>query len=279
MPCPDKKGAVAEEQSLISEVKRIHDQSPLKDASYYSITMLGTESGDVIYSVQTNFAGYTTSRPRRELREPSFVYPEKMRDIYTELGEMSFIINDKTDLFIFILVGGHGILEKSLGETYFPNLLHPKEVVRSVTNGFQTIRSLPKHKVNHAPSAIVRMNVLKRDNFRCKICGRSPNDHVDIELHVHHIHPWGEGGITEEDNLITLCNTCHRGLKPHFERNLFGLLGIDPIHARIDNKKNDYQKGVELFRKTALESLRKSKTRASRSSPAERQNNASPKEN
>ena len=45
-------------------------------------------------------------------------------------------------------------------------------------------------------------------------------NYVDIELHVHHIVPWGNGGITEIENLVTLCSTCHDGLDPHFDCGL-----------------------------------------------------------
>ncbi len=68
------------------------------------------------------------------------------------------------------------------------------------------------------------MKVLKRDDYRCKICGRRSSDHSDVELDVHHIWPWATGGITEEQNLITLCHTCHTGLAPHEELGLFDLL-------------------------------------------------------
>jgi hypothetical protein len=65
------------------------------------------------------------------------------------------------------------------------------------------------------------MAVLHRDGRRCRICGRNPDDNVDIVLHVHHIRPWALGGATEVSNLITLCHTCHGGLEPHFDPNLY----------------------------------------------------------
>jgi hypothetical protein len=39
------------------------------------------------------------------------------------------------------------------------------------------------------------MDVLRRDDFRCQICGRRAADYVDIELHVHHTaarHGWSD---------------------------------------------------------------------------------------
>ena len=46
--------------------------------------------------------------------------------------------------------------------------------------------------------------VLQRDGWRCQHCGRSTN------LQVHHIRPRGRLGNDTEQNLITLCASCHR---------------------------------------------------------------------
>jgi 5-methylcytosine-specific restriction endonuclease McrA len=51
--------------------------------------------------------------------------------------------------------------------------------------------------------------VLERDGWRCQHCGRT-ND-----LQVHHIHPRGRLGDDTEQNLITLCATCHRDAHLH----------------------------------------------------------------
>jgi 5-methylcytosine-specific restriction endonuclease McrA len=45
--------------------------------------------------------------------------------------------------------------------------------------------------------------VLTRDNWRCQNCGRRQN------LEVHHKEHRSRGGDDAEDNLITLCSTCH----------------------------------------------------------------------
>jgi HNH endonuclease len=64
------------------------------------------------------------------------------------------------------------------------------------------------------------MAALKRDHYRCRICGRGADNSVDLRLHVHHVRPREWGGLTELENLITLCHTCHEGLNPHYERRL-----------------------------------------------------------
>ncbi len=55
----------------------------------------------------------------------------------------------------------------------------------------------------------LRYDVLKRDNFRCVLCGMSSKD--GAILHVDHIVPVSKGGKTEIDNLRTLCEKCNIG--------------------------------------------------------------------
>ncbi len=57
-----------------------------------------------------------------------------------------------------------------------------------------------------APEAYdqLRLEVLKRDNWRCQWCGERTN------LHVHHIRHRSQMGTDAEANLITLCADCHK---------------------------------------------------------------------
>jgi len=55
----------------------------------------------------------------------------------------------------------------------------------------------------------LRYDVLKRDHFRCCICGTSKDD--GAKLHVDHIIPVSRGGKTVMSNLQTLCERCNLG--------------------------------------------------------------------
>lgn len=55
----------------------------------------------------------------------------------------------------------------------------------------------------------LRYSILKRDGFRCKICGRTADD--GVKLHVDHIVPVSKGGETVPSNLRTLCEDCNWG--------------------------------------------------------------------
>ena len=55
----------------------------------------------------------------------------------------------------------------------------------------------------------IRNRIFKRDDYKCKICGSKDN------LIIDHIIPFSKGGITEIDNLQTLCKNCNskKGIK------------------------------------------------------------------
>lgn len=67
------------------------------------------------------------------------------------------------------------------------------------------------HKTSRTPSWRLRFLVMRRDNFRCQHCGRSPASEVGVRLHIDHINPWSKGGETIMDNLKTLCKRCNIG--------------------------------------------------------------------
>ena len=62
---------------------------------------------------------------------------------------------------------------------------------------------------------VFRNYILKRDDFKCCLCGNKNN------LHVHHIIPISEdiNLMYNEDNCLTLCQKCHQ--KKHPNNNLF----------------------------------------------------------
>lgn len=54
----------------------------------------------------------------------------------------------------------------------------------------------------------IRWKILKRDNFRCVLCGA---DATDRKLHIDHIIPVSKGGISVIKNLRVLCSQCNTG--------------------------------------------------------------------
>lgn len=68
-----------------------------------------------------------------------------------------------------------------------------------------------QHKTSRDINLRLRALVMKRDNYKCCFCGRSPATTPGLELQVDHIKPWSKGGETVLDNLQTLCRDCNLG--------------------------------------------------------------------
>lgn len=54
----------------------------------------------------------------------------------------------------------------------------------------------------------VRYRILKRDGFKCVLCGKTARD---TKLEIDHIHPISLGGDSSDKNLRTLCADCNGG--------------------------------------------------------------------
>lgn len=78
-------------------------------------------------------------------------------------------------------------------------------------NSIEYKRKIERSKMNNS----LRYDVLQRDGFRCRICGRTSND--GVKLHVDHIIPVAKGGKTELSNLRTLCDICNSGKRDKYD--------------------------------------------------------------
>lgn len=92
--------------------------------------------------------------------------------------------------------------------------------------------------------------VLNRDNYKCQFC---KGKHKDSKLEVHHIIFRSKGGSDEQDNLITLCHTCHKDLhdnkiKPNFKGKTKGNLKYATQMNEIRSQLlKHYPEAIETF--------------------------------
>jgi hypothetical protein len=202
------------------------------EKSYYALTIFLAASGGLEFSCFTGWVGDTNDNPPREIREASIVHPDRMISAWIRMDEPGMVINTPDDFAVFFTFGGHAVVEKELAEAIVPEWLAPFVSVHKGEWGYVHPKLLPKSAMQRASTPKLRMSIINRDDFKCRICGRSPKDYSDLELHVHHIRPWAAGGVTEERNLITLCHTCHNGLSPHYEHALFKFLPSKEVSER-----------------------------------------------
>lgn len=70
------------------------------------------------------------------------------------------------------------------------------------------VRTMPRIK-DRGQSVSLRFEVMKRDGYRCQLCGRTAQDGVRLE--VDHKVPHSKGGLATLGNLWVLCWPCNRG--------------------------------------------------------------------
>lgn len=79
-----------------------------------------------------------------------------------------------------------------------------------------------------------RFDILQRDNFTCRYCGRSA---PSVVLQVDHIVAVADGGTDEPANLVTACADCNEGKG---DRHSGGVLEDRPeLHATMEDRKRE----------------------------------------
>jgi hypothetical protein len=232
------------------------------DNEYYSITLTASENDKLVWQSQSEFYGYTeeAKQPPREIRRACLVDGQKILDIWKEMDRPGLVVNNTTELALYFQLGGNAIIESAISKQYFPHIHEDQIVVPTGAIGVRPIAEVSPAALKHAPTAKLRMEIIKRDNYKCRICGRSPDANVDIVLNVHHYRPWSLGGLTEESNLITLCHTCHNGLDPHYDILLGNIFQetFNPYRQFISKVRSgeidsEYHAGVQRYRKLVRE--------------------------
>ena len=79
-------------------------------------------------------------------------------------------------------------------------------------------RKLTKEYQRSLMTDSLRYDVMKRDKFRCVLCGASANAPHFATLHVDHIIPLAKGGKTVMNNLRTLCDRCNLGKRDKYDK-------------------------------------------------------------
>ncbi len=239
---------------MIKEYNRLLSSTMYKDKDYYQISRWLDKDNFIKTSINSTWCGFTEDKPPREIRKGRKLRTQEDLKSVEYLGQSVLVINSIEDMKYFYIFNGIAHIINEVAILFFRDLIEPREVVYIEGHGYNFVKDVDNYLLNRAPTRRLRMEVLKRDNFKCRICGRNPRDYVDVELNVHHIKPFSEGGLTEKNNLITLCKTCHDGLYPHFDYSLYSL---------IDIEKDPYAyygfEGIAELRRISLEEIVKYK--------------------
>lgn len=106
--------------------------------------------------------------------------------------------------------------------------------------------SVAKKNDQHDFDAKTKNAILKRDNFKCVVCGLGQES--GQELHVDHVRPKSLGGLNNLENGQTLCSS-HNFLKKNFSQLEMGkrlFLRIDQdIRSGKVNAPNEFKSFIE----------------------------------
>lgn len=80
------------------------------------------------------------------------------------------------------------------------------EVTDAVLTSIINAKRLLNSEIDYHSAAWTRISfaIKLRDGFKCRQCKSG------INLRVHHIKPIDQGGLHLQQNLITLCDHCHK---------------------------------------------------------------------
>src|SRR3546814_6156951 len=119
-----------------------------------------------------------------QFRDSLLVRADRVVEIYRDNKERCLVVDDESDFSVFLLVGGHAVIECNVAESAIPEWLVQTLAIQEGLVGFVAADLLPNTAMNRAPTQKVRMRVLQRDSFRCRICSRSVSHLVEGELTV-----------------------------------------------------------------------------------------------
>jgi hypothetical protein len=162
------------------------------DSLYFAVTLTADAGGRVIFGTQSEWVGWSDENCREELRRARLVYP-KFAELWIGLGQPYAAIHTADEISLFLLGGGNALIEENLGRDFFPYLLGTERAIHDGETGFISPGLLDQTAFRRVPSPRLRMQVLNRDGRRCRICGRNPDDHLDLVLH--HIKPGTNSGL------------------------------------------------------------------------------------
>ena len=203
-------------EELIADLKRVANdlqKSPTIDeynerGSYHSTTLTRRFGG---WPKALKAAGLSETRSPLNISEEELF--QNLQEIWIKLGRQPRYQEIQKPLSKYsagTYENRFGSWRKSLEK--FVVYINKEGRIFSET-GIRSLKIEPttKHKTSRSINWRLRFLVMRRDNFRCKICGASPAIKPGTILRVDHIKAWTKGGETVMENLQTLCNQCNTG--------------------------------------------------------------------
>lgn len=141
---------------------------------------------------------------------PELPYFVKNYDIERFIRRLGFKTIDFSDVyypryrFLYVSPGGNSTIEANITL----DLRNLSDYIEYLSGVIKFRKSVEGQRALMTPK--LREYIKKRDNYTCQHCGLSVKDEPNLLLEIDHIIPLSKGGLTNTDNLQTLCWRCNR---------------------------------------------------------------------
>ena len=158
-------------------------------------------------------AGLGAERQQQTARLSEEQLFQNLEEVWTKLGRQPRI----SEMFPPLSIYSAGTYKRHFGtwmrglEKFVAFINNEESISSESAIKNLDIEPTTKHKTKRDINWRIRFIVMKRDNFKCKKCGRSPATDPRVILHVDHKRAWVNGGETVLENLETLCSKCNIG--------------------------------------------------------------------
>lgn len=158
-------------------------------------------------------AGLKLDRRQKSTRLNDDELFQNLEEVWTKLGHQPI----QADMFPPLSKFSAGVYKKHFGtwmkglEKFVENINNEEDVSSESSIKSLITEPLTRHKTKRDINWRLRFIVMKRDNFKCQKCGRSPATDPSTVLHIDHKIAWANGGETVIENLETLCFMCNIG--------------------------------------------------------------------
>ena len=221
------------------------------ECTYFAAALLGSDTGWNL-AFETCFAGFPEGGgPDKgvELREPVPVSPDRMTRLWEDAGQGWVVVNERAQLISLFRFGGNALIAEEVAREHLAEFVQPIEMVPNGAVGLRRFDPDAREVRRPRPRPKQRARILQRDGHRCQVCHRQPSNDGDIRLELHHLRPFSMGGLTIDENLITVCKECHDSFDPHYQPGLFWLPDGLVSRALEQHSTDAHNHGVEAYRR------------------------------
>lgn len=193
---------------LIDDMRRVAGKLKTSVLTMRLYETYGKYSSTCCYN---RFGSWISAVETAGLKSPSLIMPtykellENIKKVWRKLKRQptfDMVRAPHSKFPGYMYINAFGTWNKTL--KYFDLYLRDKKKYRAAVLGLADRKAFKR-----GISAAMRLEIFKRDGYRCNSCRCSPVNNAGLKLTIDHVKPISRGGRTVSSNLQTLCLECN----------------------------------------------------------------------